>query len=264
MKTDDPFREPPAWLIVVTWLFLAAWAAGVLGLIGCAPRVVLRQTSTVYVDEAEQVRVSLDAAWRATVRLDVATVDGGGNGSGVLVWTGGAVADVLTADHVVAAGGAQLVSIRGETQDGKRLLGRVVRRDWFHDLALVELLGHVETEPARLAPAPPRRLERVWQMGAPDGEMGHVGAGRWGALHAGNGPRRPLLRWVTGGFVVDGMSGGPVVDERGRLVGVNDLVHLMDAVDASDDDPEVRVPEMASAVDWRDVRDFLDKCGVPR
>jgi len=126
---------------------------------------------------------------------------------------------VATAYHCVAPGGRPRLT----TREGRTVVGRVVRVDRGRDLALVaapELAGTAWLEPAEQAPA----------LGAPVVALGHpAGADLPAGFYAGT------LRYSASQGIVaavgphslqftapinPGNSGGPVVDRRGRLVGV--------------------------------------------
>jgi S1-C subfamily serine protease len=226
---------------------------------GCARTVVRERvtSSTVYVDEAELIRDGLAKALRATALVKVETIKGSGNGIGsaVLVVGAGPPSVYLTAAHVIESDepGDYLSEVLVQRPGGEPLLAMVRFEDRLHDLALLETWERADVDAVRLAPAPPRIMDRVWTMGAPNGIVGQVGAGRWGVLRHSDLGRD--IRNVTGGFLWPGMSGGPTVDDRGRLVGVNDTVY------GSGEDNTI-VPQIGGVVDWRDVRDFLEREGV--
>ncbi len=124
---------------------------------------------------------------------------------------------VLTAYHCVASGGRPLVEDRG----GARAPARVRWVDRAGDLAVLEAPG--DGPWLELADAPPALGEVVWALGHPGG------AALPGGFYAGT------LRWSASVGVVSavgdralqvtaplnpGSSGGPIVDERGRVVAV--------------------------------------------
>ncbi len=142
----------------------------------------------------------------------------GGQGSGV-VWREGGI--VLTNDHVVPGDRAE-VSMVG----GRSLPATVFRRDAGRDLAALRL-------PQGGLPAVPvgesRRLrpgELILAVGNPLGVRGAVAVG----VVSG----RPQEVWVGGRRLPEmvqadvdlypGNSGGPLVDARGRVVGINSMV----------------------------------------
>lgn len=246
-------------MAAVTWIIGAMFG-------GCGGPLVRPAPLVRYVDEADAVRVALADVWYATalVKVTADPEEYTARGSGVVVSVGEAGAFLLTADHVVAPDdAAKRIAVWITFPDGKMFLGQVWREDYRHDLAIVEVFGHVGASPIRMAEAAPRLMSRVWSFGAVDADVGQVGAARWGKLRPARG-YPSTLREVTGGFIWPGMSGGPVVDERGGLVGVIDAAHITDALDEGEDDndPMVLVPQMGAAVDWTDVAEFLRDAGM--
>jgi serine protease Do/serine protease DegQ len=144
---------------------------------------------------------------------DVVLVEGGGfHGSGI-VWSRGRV---LTALHVVEEMPSVTVSVAG----GGQWAATVVDRDPALDLALLAVDGDLGAALPLGASSELTRGERVALAGCPGRACGRgegtvleasraFAGGRYLALAA---PVRP------------GASGGPVVDARGALVGVVDLL----------------------------------------
>jgi S1-C subfamily serine protease len=143
-----------------------------------------------------------------------------GSGSGVLFSPEGYL---LTNHHVV--GEADRVRVR--LHDGQEVTGRVVGNDPWTDLALVRAEG--ETFPyAKLGDSAKLRVgQLVVAIGSPLGFESTVTAGVVSALGRN-------LRSVTGHLVDNviqtdaalnpGNSGGPLVDSRGHVVGINTAV----------------------------------------
>ena len=156
----------------------------------------------------------------AVVNLRVGRGRQMGSGSGVLFSPEGYL---LTNHHVV--GEAEKVRVR--LHDGQEVAGRVVGNDPWTDLALVKADG--ETFP--YAPLGDSGKLRVGQLvvaiGSPLGFESTVTAGVVSALGR-------TLRSVTGHLVDNviqtdaalnpGNSGGPLVESRGRVVGINTAV----------------------------------------
>jgi S1-C subfamily serine protease len=166
--------------------------------------------SSVVVRVAEQLRP-------AVVNLRVGR---GGSGSGVLFAPDGFL---LTNQHVV--GTAKTVRVR--LSDGTELGGRVVAADPWTDLAVVRADG----SGLPFAPLGDSAALKVGQLavaiGSPLGFESTVTAGVVSALGR-------TLRSVSG-TLIDGViqtdaalnpgnSGGPLVDSRGRVVGINTAV----------------------------------------
>ena len=165
------------------------------------------------------VRVA-DALRPAVVNLRVGRGRQMGSGSGVLFSPEGYL---LTNRHVV--GEAEKVRVR--LHDGQEVTGRVVGNDPWTDLALVRADG--ETFP--YAPLGDSGKLKVGQLvvaiGSPLGFESTVTAGVVSAVGR-------TLRSVTGHLVDNviqtdaalnpGNSGGPLVDSRGHVVGINTAV----------------------------------------
>lgn len=135
--------------------------------------------------------------------------------AGALIESGAVVA---TAYHCVAQGGRPRVTRR----DGTRTVGRVRAVDVALDLALVDVPELAGSPSLELGDAPAQG-ERVWALGHPLG--GDLPSGfldgtlRWAAsdgIVAAVGPRALQITAP----VNPGNSGGPVVDEKARLVAV--------------------------------------------
>ena len=156
----------------------------------------------------------------AVVNLRVGRGQQMGSGSGVLFSPEGYL---LTNHHVV--GEADRIRVR--LHDGQEVAGRVVGNDPWSDLALVRAEG--ETFP--YAPLGDSATLRVGQLvvaiGSPLGFESTVTAGVVSAVGR-------TLRSVTGHLVDNviqtdaalnpGNSGGPLVDSRGHVVGINTAV----------------------------------------
>jgi S1-C subfamily serine protease len=148
----------------------------------------------------------------------------GGSGSGVLFTPDGFL---LTNHHVVQ----DKTEVRVRTSDGRDLHGRVIGADPWTDLAIVQ----AETQSAA-APLPHATLGdsanlRVGQLavaiGSPFGFDSTLTAGVISALGR-------TLRSITGHLVDNviqtdaalnpGNSGGPLVDSRGSVIGINTAI----------------------------------------
>ena len=143
-----------------------------------------------------------------------------GSGSGVLITPDGYL---LTNSHVVR--GARQVEVT--LTDGRRLAARTVGDDPATDLALVQVQasGLPYAEPR--GPGSPRPGQLAVAIGNPLGFQSTVSAGVVSALGR-------SLRGRDGRVIDDviqhtaplnpGSSGGPLVDSRGRVIGINTAI----------------------------------------
>jgi len=124
---------------------------------------------------------------------------------------------LITNQHVVQGCG-RIVAVH---LDGLRRVASVVAQDRFRDLALLGLATEADiTLPLRLLPAP-LRGEPVITFGYP--LSGSIGAGAtltngMVAATAGPGGDPDFLQFTAP--VYPGNSGGPLIDERGQVIGV--------------------------------------------
>lgn len=96
------------------------------------------------------------------------------------------------------------------------------------DVAAIHLLAHVP-QSLELAQAMPKRGDAGYHMGFPRGRRAVVASRYMGEAEVaiGNRQRSPVLMWVQQQRLPDfngslsGISGGPVLDSRGALVGIN-------------------------------------------
>ncbi len=197
---------------------------------------------------------SLAAFSEATARLaerarrSVAQVQVGQRGIGsAIIWEAGAPdasgeaeATVITNAHVVAAGRSERMTLK--LSDGREIEGRVVALDAERDLAALRARAR-DLAPATIGDSSALRVgEFVMAVGNPFGVEGAVTAGVV-AAHAPadpdldlepaeheRGPMRPRNRMARLPLVqadirlYPGNSGGPLLDARGRVIGVNTMV----------------------------------------
>jgi S1-C subfamily serine protease len=133
-----------------------------------------------------------------------------GSGSGFLVSNDGYL---ITNQHVV--GGSKFVKLKWA--DGSETLGEVVRSDSRRDVALVKAESHGRM-PLDLRSGPVQQGDAVFAIGSPLGEAqqntmtkGIVSATRM----------RDGLPYIQSDVAVThGNSGGPLLDEKGRVIGI--------------------------------------------
>jgi S1-C subfamily serine protease len=136
-----------------------------------------------------------------------------GFGSGFVAWQENGVSYLITAQHVVARHvGANVVVTR---KSGGSWSGEIVSEDPARDLAVVRINGRPKgAKPLwqRALNTRPRAGDRLLLAGSPYGLEGTVTTGI---------VSRVTPRWIqTDAAANPGNSGGPAVDERGRVVGV--------------------------------------------
>lgn len=158
----------------------------------------------------EQVRINVyQKASPAVVTLETAT----GSGSGSIIDASGLI---LTNEHVVrSARNGGIVAI---ASDGQRYPGRVIAVDRANDLALVQLQAQ-QRFPA-IAIADPNSLrvgQEVYAIGSPFGLSGTFTTGILSRI-AENGDVQ------TDAAINQGNSGGPLLNSRGELIGVNKAI----------------------------------------
>lgn len=132
-------------------------------------------------------------------------------GSGFVVGDG---AQVVTNQHVVE--GANEVVVK--TPDSKVIKVKVVDTDSVQDLALLKLEG--QGPPLELAEELPQVGQEVAAIGSPEGLERTLSTGIVSALRKLGG--REVVQITAP--VSHGSSGGPVLDESGRVVGVATFV----------------------------------------
>jgi serine protease Do len=178
-------------------------------------------TAVVVEPELAATWACLPASLIERVRPSIVRVGGRGrSGASGVVWPPGAV---LTNHHVVDGAAAE---VPVTLADGRVLAARVVRASRGLDLALLAL------EAGALTPAPigdSTRLrvgELVFAVGHPWGQPWVVTTG----IVSGLGPvrlpgRKGAARLIRSDVrLAPGNSGGPLLDARGRVVGLNAMI----------------------------------------
>jgi putative serine protease PepD len=161
------------------------------------------------------------------VSIDVAAGASGDTGSGFILRADGYI---LTNNHVVAAAAAG-GQITVQFNDGSTVSGKIVGRSPSYDLAVVKVAR------TRLPVAVLGNSDAVVvgdqsiAIGSPLGLAGTVTAGIVSAINrpvttgASDGAERSYLSAIqTDAAINPGNSGGPLVDGRGRVIGVNSAI----------------------------------------
>ena len=134
-------------------------------------------------------------------------------GSGFSGWVSDGSTYVVTANHVVGlsiAAGKPFVQLR---QQGRRWRGRVIRMDEENDLAVIRVAGRI---------APPLWQRPFYRPPSPGDDLLLVGApeGYEGSVTTGIVSRVSRVEVQTDVSAHAGVSGGPLVDVDGTVVGV--------------------------------------------
>lgn len=140
-------------------------------------------------------------------------------GSGVIIDKQG---HVLTNAHVID--GANVIEVLVSTSK-KKLRAKVLGVDAKTDLALLKLDGNVALVPLNLGDSDALRVgDAVIAIGNPFGYSHTVTSGIISAKGRviGNGPYDNFLQ--TDASIHPGNSGGPLIDTRGRVIGINTAV----------------------------------------
>jgi serine protease Do len=156
---------------------------------------------------------ALTASTRASV---VAVRDGNGRGGAGIVWDD---RTIISNHHVVSSDACQLV-----LADGTLTSGRVIARDVRRDLVAIEYTLDATSQAAPI----PRRFDPPLRPGELVVAVGHPAGVDWavtiGVLTSvpNTGDRHGLLRASV--TLQPGNSGGPLLDARGNLIGINAML----------------------------------------
>ncbi|WP_328679275.1 S1C family serine protease [Streptomyces sp. NBC_00343] len=250
--TPDQHRTRTRKLLAASALALALVSGGVGGVVGAhlerdgiGGDVVLPQAGK---EDAQRVPGSVAGiaarALPSVVTLHVSGDEESGTGTGIVLDRRG---HILTNNHVVRpAGGDGAISVR--FSGGQTVKGKVVGRDTGYDLAVVQVSGVRGLTPMPLGNSDNVRVgDPVVAIGAPFDLDNTVTSGIISAKE------RPI---TAGGEASDGSdvsyvdalqtdapinpgnSGGPLLDARGRLVGVNSAIRSADYGDGGGDGSE--------------------------
>ena len=182
-----------------------------LGLV-CTPAVSSASVPTVLAQAQSEEQTSI-AVYRTASPAVVTISTDRGSGSGSIVSPEGLV---LTNNHVVRSARGGQVSV--STSKGKRYTGQVVATDPNNDLALVRLNTTDRFPTVRLSNAENIQVgQRVFAIGSPFGLSGTLTTGILSRIGR-NGDLQ------TDAALNPGNSGGPLLNSRSELIGVNKAI----------------------------------------
>lgn len=162
---------------------------------------------------ARTERLARDCADKV-VKIGVVTKDSRGVGSGAFITRSGVI---LTCYHVVNHD--KIAKIYIKLENGKVYRGALLAYDEKNDLALVAT--EVSDVPYFKIGGEVKRGQEVAAFGSPLG-LQHTASFGWVENFLKDG------RIIHSAFINPGNSGGPLVDMKGRLVGINQFVIEMD------------------------------------
>lgn len=225
----------------------AVVGAGVGAGVGVAVYNSWTRPAAVVVNDAKSVTWITGAAAVAApsvVTINVAGPSGSGSGSGVFLTDDGYI---LTNAHVVTLDGSTAsVKIEVKTSDGHIYSGKVIGTDPINDLAVIKVSAPITFKPVTFADSNLINVgDRVLAIGAPLGLANTVTEGIVSALNrtiavassavpensesgsgglqlfSGTGASVNLRVIQTDAAINPGNSGGALVDETGKLIGIN-------------------------------------------
>jgi putative serine protease PepD len=211
---------------------LIGGAPGLFSQTPAGPSPVIVNSKTV-----NQVTAAVAKATPSVVTINSVEGENGGSGSGVILSSDGYV---LTNAHVITLDGVSAnTTVTVKAADGRLYKARVVGIDSFSDLAVVKLSGASGLTPATWADSTKLNVGDVTvAIGSPLGLAGTVTTGIVSALgrsiavpssavpaaSAAKGAAHestPLPVIQTDAAINHGNSGGPLLDSRGNVIGIN-------------------------------------------
>lgn len=231
-------RVRPAALVLLTVVTLAVGAVG--GLIGrgtaeiaaplTSPDVTLAQAKDTATPPASGVASVAAAVLPSVVSVEVRAGDTGGSGSGVIIDGGGYI---VTNNHVIsqAATNPSGATLDVVFFDGTRQRAEIVGRDTKTDLAVLRAKVANPTVAQLGSSAKLNVGDAVIAIGSPLGLAGTVTTGIVSATQRpvrlnGDGTDTDAVidALQTDAAINPGNSGGPLVDAKGRVVGLNSAI----------------------------------------
>ncbi len=190
---------------------------------------------------ATSIEKVVDSTQSKVVKIGIVTAKGAGSGSGVFI---DHIGTVLTCAHVVRHvvedGGGKIFIKR---YDGSFTQGVIVKIDTKRDLALVKTdFGYT---PRVYLGSPVKRGQQVLAFGSPFGTQRSISVG-----YVMNLVDNQIKYIFHSAFLLPGSSGGPLVDLRGRLVGVNEAMLMFNMFSPA--------PGYLVAIDISEIKAFLE------
>jgi putative serine protease PepD len=236
-----------------------AVVAGLVGAgVGAGAGVVaynyLSRPAAIVVNDIENVSwvtAAASIAAPSVVTIRVSGVNGGGNGSGVVLTSDGYI---LTNSHVVTLDGSSANSeLSVRSSDGVVFTARLIGTDSTNDLAVIKVETSKPLNPITFADSNQLNVgSSVVAIGAPLGLEATVTGGIISALnrtiqvasseipdqsglqfYSGGGPAINLKVIQTDAAINPGNSGGALVNEDGELIGVNVAIATAGGASAS-------------------------------
>lgn len=168
----------------------------------------------------------------SVVMIEVRTARAQGSGSGVILSSDGLI---LTNNHVVAPSDG---TVEVAFHDGSTATGRVMASDVNYDIAVVQVEGRDDLQPATIGSSSGLRVgQDVVAVGSPLGLDGTVTSGIVSALNrpvSATGETRDQYTVIdaiqTDAAINPGNSGGALVNMNGELVGINTAIATLGAM----------------------------------
>lgn len=204
----------------------SSWGARALAiaLLAGTPAVLVPVLAPAHAEAQAMSESRRIAVARRLQQSTVTVVAGPSSGSGFVV---GRERWIITNAHVVEVGGGRGGRVQVRFGSGTTLSATIIDVDPSHDLAILEVQGTVPSPPLELADSDRVEVgQTVLAFGSPFGLDGTLTQGIVSARRdvpgIGGGMARRLIQ--TDAPINPGNSGGPLVDRRGRVIGVNTAI----------------------------------------
>jgi len=227
-----PRRAPSMWPIVAVALIVGLVAGGLSGYVvskAAGSHSVADSLGQIAGDTSPRPSNSIAAIAKAVspsvVTIDASGQSGAGTGSGFVIRSDGYI---LTNNHVVepSLGGGTLTV---KFVSGQSMQATIVGRSPSYDLAVIKV-NQVNLPAVVLGDSAAVQVgDAAIAFGAPLGLSGTVTAGIISAINrpvsaGGNGEYSYINALQTDAAINPGNSGGPLVDSRGRVIGIDSSI----------------------------------------